>query len=82
MKVAVVTRLKPGVTSSLAKMHTKDMQDFGLKTAKVSVGRYFELVVETEDQKEAIRIATEAAEKLLANKTIEDYTIEIIKGLK
>ena len=43
----------------------------------VRQGKYFELDIEAGTQDEARRVATEAADKLLANPVIESYRIEI-----
>jgi len=46
------------------------------------IGKLIELKINTDNQNEAERIATEASQKLLANPVMEDFTIEIIKGEK
>jgi phosphoribosylformylglycinamidine synthase len=43
----------------------------------VRQGKYFELDIEAGTQDEARRVATEAADRLLANPVIESYRIEI-----
>ena len=43
----------------------------------VRAGKLVELRIATEDRAEAERVAREAAEKLLANPVMEDFTVEV-----
>jgi phosphoribosylformylglycinamidine synthase len=44
---------------------------------QVRIGKLIELQIEADDATQAERIATEAADKLLANPVMEDYRIVI-----
>ena len=80
MKLQVIVTLKKDVLdpqgsaikNSLANMSFKNVEN-------VRQGKIFDLVVKEKNEKEAISKAKQMCEKLLANLTIEDYSIKITK---
>jgi len=80
LKLQVIVTLKKDVLdpqgsaikNSLANMSFKNVEN-------VRQGKIFDLVVKEKNEKEAISKAKQMCEKLLANLTIEDYSIKITK---
>ena len=78
MRARVFVTLKPSVfdpqgTTVVEALHTLDFT----AVKDVRQGKYFELELDTSTPEEARRLATEAADKLLANPVIESYRVEI-----
>jgi phosphoribosylformylglycinamidine synthase len=80
LKLQVIVTLKKDVLdpqgsaikNSLANMSFKNVEN-------VRQGKIFDLVVKEKNEKDAISKAKQMCEKLLANLTIEDYSIKITK---
>jgi len=80
LKLQVIVTLKKDVLdpqgsaikNSLANMSFKNVEN-------VRQGKIFDLIVKEKNEKEAISKAKQMCEKLLANLTIEDYSIKITK---
>jgi len=54
------------------------LSNLGLKNIEdVRIGKHIQLNIEAIDAAEAKKIAEEASEKLLANRVMEEYTIQI-----
>lgn len=54
------------------------LANLGIKTVNdVRIGKHIQLNIEAASKEEARSIAQEAAQKLLANQVMEDFTIEI-----
>ena len=78
MKAKVFVTLKPSfldpqgktITSALHSLGYDDVQD-------VRQGKYFELDIAAETVDQARTLASEVADKLLANPVIESYRVEI-----
>jgi len=78
MKARVFVTLKPSVFDPQGTTVAEALHTLGYAAVKdVRQGKYFELDVDAGTAEEAQRIASEAAEKLLANPVIESYRIEI-----
>lgn len=78
MRVRVFVTLKPSVFDPQGTTVAEALHTLGYAAVKdVRQGKYFELEIEAGTQDEARRLATEAADKLLANPVIESYQIEI-----
>ena len=78
MRVRVFVTLKPSVFDPQGTTVAEALHTLGYAAVKdVRQGKYFELEIEAGTQDEARRLATEAADKLLANPVIESYRIEI-----
>lgn len=78
MRARVFVTLKPSVFDPQGTTVAEALHTLGYAAVRdVRQGKYFELEIEAGTQDEARRLATEAADKLLANPVIESYRIEI-----
>ena len=78
MRARVFVTLKPSVFDPQGTTVADALHTLGYATVKdVRQGKYFELEIDARTPDEARRVATEAADKLLANPVIESYRIEI-----
>jgi phosphoribosylformylglycinamidine synthase PurS subunit len=78
MRARVFVTLKPSVFDPQGTTVAEALHTLGYAAVKdVRQGKYFELEIEARTQDEARRLATEAADRLLANPVIESYQIEI-----
>jgi phosphoribosylformylglycinamidine synthase len=78
MRARVFVTLKPSVFDPQGTTVADALHTLGYAAVKdVRQGKYFELEIDAGTQDEARRLATEAADKLLANPVIESYRIEI-----
>ena len=70
--------LKPSVFDPQGTTVADALHTLGYAAVKsVRQGKYFELDIDARTEEEARRLASEAADKLLANPVIESYRIEI-----
>ena len=78
MRARVFVTLKPSVFDPQGTTVAEALHSLGYAAVRdVRQGKYFELEIEAGTQDEARRLATEAADRLLANPVIESYRIEI-----
>ena len=78
MRARVFVTLKQSVFDPQGKTVTDALHSLGYDAVRdVRQGKYFELDLEAASVDEARRLASEAADKLLANPVIESYRIEI-----
>jgi phosphoribosylformylglycinamidine synthase len=78
MRARVFVTLKPSVFDPQGTTVADALHTLGYAAVKdVRQGKYFELEIDARTPDEARRVATEAADKLLANPVIESYRIEI-----
>jgi phosphoribosylformylglycinamidine synthase subunit PurS len=78
MRARVFVTLKPSVFDPQGTTVADALHTLGYAAVKdVRQGKYFELEIDARTTDEARRVATEAADKLLANPVIESYRIEI-----
>lgn len=78
MRARVFVTLKPSVFDPQGKTVTDALHTLGYSSVRdVRQGKYFELDIDASTVDEAKRLASEAADKLLANPVIESYRIEI-----
>jgi phosphoribosylformylglycinamidine synthase len=78
MRARVFVTLKPSVFDPQGTTVAEALHTLGYAAVRdVRQGKYFELDIEAGTQDEARRVATDAADKLLANPVIESYRIEI-----
>jgi phosphoribosylformylglycinamidine synthase len=78
MHARVFVTLKPSVFDPQGTTVAEALHTLGYAAIKdVRQGKYFELEIDAPTPDEARRVATEAADKLLANPVIESYRIEI-----
>ena len=78
MRARVFVTLKPSVFDPQGTTVAEALHTLGYAAVRdVRQGKYFELDIEAGTQDEVRRVATEAADRLLANPVIESYRIEI-----
>ena len=76
MKIKVVVTLKSGVLDPQGKAILQTLNGMNFKEAKdVRQGKYFEIEINSNNEKKAKSIVQEMCKKLLANLVIEDYKI-------
>jgi phosphoribosylformylglycinamidine synthase len=81
MRARVFVTLKPSVFDPQGSIVTEALHTLGYAAVKdVRQGKYFELDIDAGTADEAKQLASEAADKLLANPIIESYRIEIDAG--
>ena len=78
MRARVFVTLKPSVFDPQGTTVAEALHTLGYAAVKsVRQGKYFELDIDARTGEEARRLASEAADKLLANPVIESYRIEV-----
>jgi phosphoribosylformylglycinamidine synthase subunit PurS len=78
MRTRVFVTLKPSVFDPQGTTVTEALHTLGYPAVKdVRQGKYFELDIDASSTDEARRLASEAADKLLANPVIESYRVEV-----
>ena len=78
MRARVFVMLKPSVFDPQGTTVADALHTLGYASVTaVRQGKYFELDIDAKTADEARRIASEAADKLLANPVIESYRIDI-----
>ena len=81
MRARVFVTLKPSVFDPQGTTVAEALHTLGYSAVKdVRQGKYFELEIDARAPDEAHRLASEAADKLLANPVIESYRIEVDAG--
>ncbi len=82
MRARVFVTLKPSVFDPQGTTVADALHTLGYAAVKsVRQGKYFELDINARTEEEARRLASEAADKLLANPVIESYRIEVDSGV-
>jgi len=78
VKAKVFVTLKPSILDPQGKTITGALQSLGYDDVQdVRQGKYFELDIVAETADQARTLASEVADKLLANPVIESYRVEI-----
>ena len=78
MKTRVFVTLKPSVFDPQGRTIVEALQSMGYGSVRdVRQGKYFELDVAAESADAVRSVASEVADKLLANPVIESYRIEV-----
>ena len=78
MRARVFVTLKPSVFDPQGTTVAEALHTLGYAAVKdVRQGKYFELDIDSGNPDEARRLASEAADKLLANPVIESYRVEV-----
>jgi phosphoribosylformylglycinamidine synthase len=81
MRARVFVTLKPSVFDPQGDAVAEALHTLGYAAVKhVRQGKYFELEIDARTPEDARRVASEAADKLLANPVIESYRIEVDSG--
>ena len=76
MKVKVIVTLKDGVLDPRGKVIQQTLNGMSFSDVKqVRQGKYFDIIINIEDEKKAKTKVEEMCKKLLANLVIEDYKI-------
>jgi len=73
----VTVRLKHGVLDPEAETTQRSLERLGFELQDLRSADVFELDLDAEDADGAAERAEEMAERLLANPTIHDYTVEV-----
>ena len=82
MRARVFVTLKPSVFDPQGTTVAEALHTLGYAAIKgVRQGKYFELDIDARSADEARRLASEAADQLLANPVIESYRIEVDAGV-
>ena len=78
MRARVFVTLKPSVFDPQGTTVAEALHTLGYVAIRgVRQGKYFELDIDAQTPDEARRLASEAADKLLANPVIESYRVEL-----
>ena len=78
IRARVFVTLKPSVFDPQGTTVAEALHTLGYASVKdVRQGKYFELDIDAASAEEAKRLASDAADKLLANPVIESYRIEV-----
>lgn len=78
MKARVFVTLKPSVFDPQGRTIVEALESMDYSSVRdVRQGKYFELDVDADTAEEAQALATEVADRLLANPVIESYRIEV-----
>ena len=78
MLARVFVTLKPSVFDPQGTTVTEALHTLGYVAVRdVRQGKYFELDIDAQTPDEARRLASEAADRLLANPVIESYRVEL-----
>jgi phosphoribosylformylglycinamidine synthase len=78
MKARVFVTLKPSVFDPQGKTIADALHSLGYKgVGDVRQGKYFELELATGSAEQARMLASEVADKVLANPVIESYRVEV-----
>lgn len=81
MRARVFVTLKTSVFDPQGTTVAEALHTLGYTAVKdVRQGKYFELDIDAGTPEEARRLASEAADKLLANPVIESYRVEVDAG--
>ncbi len=78
MKAKVFVSLKPSILDPQGKTIAEALHTLGYDSVQdVRQGKYFELDVDAATADKAMALASEVADKLLANPVIESYRVEV-----
>jgi phosphoribosylformylglycinamidine synthase len=77
MRVIVLVRPKPGILDPQGEVIARSLSGLGLPVDGVRAGKVFDLEVAVDDPTEARRVATSAAEQVLANDLIESFEVVV-----
>lgn len=76
-KATVRITLRPSILDPQGKAIHHALGSLGYDIEDVRVGKLVELRLDAPSREEAERIATEAAQRLLANPVMEDFSVEV-----
>lgn len=79
-KAKINITLRKSILDPKGKAARHALHNLGLNNAKdVRIGKFVEMDIEADNDKNAYKVADEACSKLLANEVMEDYQIQIEK---
>ncbi|HHP7236918.1 phosphoribosylformylglycinamidine synthase subunit PurS [Longibacter sp.] len=77
-KATISITLRPSILDPEGKTVHHGLQNLGFRQVDdVRMGKHAEIRIDTTDEEEARRVATEACEQLLANPVTENFEIEL-----
>ncbi len=80
MKLAVTITLNKDVLDPQGKVVHQTLQNMGMnELINIRQGKFFEIELRETNEEKAKKIVEDMCKKLLANLTIENYKIELIK---
>jgi phosphoribosylformylglycinamidine synthase len=80
LKLQVIVTLKKDVLDPQGSVIKSSLSNMGFKKIEnLRQGKTFEITIKEKNEKVALSEAKEMCEKLLANMTIEDYSVKVIK---
>ncbi len=80
MKLQVIVTLKPDVLDPQGYAIKNSLSNMGFKNIEsLRQGKIFEINLKEKDEESSLSKAKDMCEKLLANLTIENYTVKIVK---
>lgn len=80
-KASIHVKLRPSILDPQGQTTYHALEDLGFDSVnRVRMGKLVEIWIDTPDEKEAERVATEACERLLANPVMEDFEITLEKS--
>ena len=77
MRIIVLVRPKPGILDPQGEVIARSLSGLGLPVDGVRAGKVFDLELAVDDPAEARRVATSAAEQVLANDLIESFEVVV-----
>lgn len=77
-KASIHVKLRPSILDPQGQTTYHALEDLGFDSVnRVRMGKFVEIWIDTPDEQEAKRVATEACERLLANPVMEDFEITL-----
>jgi phosphoribosylformylglycinamidine synthase subunit PurS len=75
VRVSVTVRPRAGILDPQGEALRRSLQGLGYDAIDVRAGKVFDLELGTSDQREAVRLAAQIAERVLSNPLIEDFEV-------
>lgn len=75
MKVSVTVRPRAGILDPQGEALRRSLQGLGYAADDVRAGKVFDLELGATDEREALRLAAQIAERVLSNPLIEDFEV-------
>ncbi len=81
VKANIFVTLKTGVLDPQGEAVSRSLKVLGYQRVEdVRIGKFIEIVLDSDDPKEAHQQLEEMSDRLLANPVIEDFRVEIVEG--
>ncbi|MEM1538387.1 MAG: phosphoribosylformylglycinamidine synthase subunit PurS [Candidatus Nezhaarchaeales archaeon] len=81
-KASIVVKLKPELTDGEGEATYGSLRDLGYNVRSVRVGKLYEVVLEANDEEEAVKLVDSMCRRLLANPEVKDdysFRVEALK---